>query len=174
MSCPAAPAISCRPTSVEPVKLILRQMGFSSSSAAISRGPADHELEHAGRQAHLVDRLGEHHGAQRRSAGRLEDHRAAGGQRRGHLAHGQDQGKIPGRNCPHHADRRAEHQVPLAGHLVRHHAAIGPAGLAGKPAQVVDGHGHFGPALRQRLAVFQGDRAGDFFAAVVAGRRRFC
>jgi hypothetical protein len=45
----AAAAVSCLPTGVEPVKVILRTSGFSVSSAPISRAAPCHHVEDAGR-----------------------------------------------------------------------------------------------------------------------------
>jgi len=130
-------------------------------------GPAHDHLEHARRQPGLVSRLGQGDRGQRRGAGGFEDHRAPGGQGGGHLADREHQGEIPGGSRPHHPDRRSDHQVPPGGGLRRHDPAVGPRGFAGKPPQVIDAHGHLGPALRQRLAVLHGDDAGDLIGTAL-------
>lgn len=51
--------------------------------------------------------------------------------------------------------------------LMRDDAAIAAPGLFGEPMQMVHRHVHFVDALRQRLAVFQGNGAGDFIPAAL-------
>ena len=55
--------------------------------------------------------------------------------------------------------------MPFAFHLVGHDAAIGATRLLGEPAQMVYGHGHFGLALSERLAVLHRQRSGNFVPA---------
>ena len=50
---------------------------------------------------------------------------------------------------------------------MRNQPPVSAAALFGKPAQVIFGHAHLALALRQRLAVFQRDDAGDFVCALV-------
>src|SRR3954463_766839 len=92
LTCSAQPRSSCLPTSVEPVKLILRQTGFSRNSSAISwAGPMTRVatpgggpvagVAQAGGQAGLGQALEPLDQAQGRLAGRPADDGAAGRQR---------------------------------------------------------------------------------------------
>ncbi len=71
---------------------------------------ADHQVEHTGGQAHLVDDLGEDVGVERGDLRRLEHDGAAGGQCRGHLADDQVQRVVPRRDGTDDADGLADHQ----------------------------------------------------------------
>ena len=73
----AAPAMTCRPTSVEPVKPILRTSGCSTSRQPDDRALADDDVEHALGDPGLERQLAEPHRRQRRQLGGLEHHRVA-------------------------------------------------------------------------------------------------
>ena len=66
---------------------------------------AGDQVEHAGRQADLVDDLGEDEGAERRDLARLEDDRATRRQRRGHLGGDLVERVVPGGDGADDADR---------------------------------------------------------------------
>ena len=66
---------------------------------------AGDDVEHARGQPDLGRDLSEGQRCQRRLAGRFEDHRIAGRERRSHFPHRQQQGKIPGHDRSHDAER---------------------------------------------------------------------
>jgi hypothetical protein len=63
--------------------------------------------------------------------------------------------------------------VALAIHLMRDDAAVGATPLFREPAQVIHGHRNLADALRERLAVFQRDRPGNFIPALFEDVRDF-
>ena len=101
----AAPRISCLPTSVEPVKLILRHDRVFQELVGDLLGRADDEVGDARRQPGVDQALEDLDQAQRRLAGRLADDRAAGGQGRGDLARLQRDREVPRADGADDADR---------------------------------------------------------------------
>ena len=96
---------------VEPVKLIRRTCGLSTSSSPI--GPASprrvrHDVEDARRQARLGEDLAPQQAADvRRLLGRLQDDGVPEDERRGDRAGREDQRRVPRRDRADHADRPA-------------------------------------------------------------------
>jgi hypothetical protein len=72
---------------------------------------ARHEVEDPGREAGVVDDLGQDEGVQGRHFRRLEHHGAAGGQRRGHLGHDLVERVVPGGDGADDPDRLLHHQA---------------------------------------------------------------
>ena len=82
LTVPAHFAISCLPTSVEPVKVSLRTVGFVASSSPTTAAVPGTTLKTPGGQARALGELGQRERRERRRARRLQHHRAAGGERR--------------------------------------------------------------------------------------------
>ena len=55
--------------------------------------------------------------------------------------------------------------MALPGGLRRDDPTVGTPGLLGKPVEVVDRHGDLSQALRKRLAILEGDGAGNLLAS---------
>ena len=76
----AASAARCLPTGIEPVNEIVPHFIFGNEMFGDGRRHAEHEIEHAGRQAR-VGKAAHHFDARaRRFLGRLENERTAGGE----------------------------------------------------------------------------------------------
>ena len=110
----AAPRISCLPTSVEPVKLILRHDRVLEERVGDLLGRADDQVGDARRQAGVDQALEHLDQAQRRLAGGLADDGAAGGQGRGDLAACSVTGKFHGLIAPTTPTGCLMRHVPLA------------------------------------------------------------
>ncbi|MCY1257796.1 hypothetical protein D9M70_59930 [compost metagenome] len=135
--------------------------------ASVEAGAGDH-VEYPGRVAGFQHQFGQLEGGQRGFVGGLEYHGAAGGQCRAEFPAGQQQGKVPGDDGAHHADRLA---ADVAVELVIGHqrqgrvdgGAFDLGGPAGHVAEEVDGQlhvhdlGHGGA-----LAVVQAFQLGQF------------
>ena len=78
----AAPAAIERPTSVEPVNAILRDVGVLDQALPARAPGPDDDVDDALGQARLERELGEAQRGQRRQLGRLEHDRVAGRERR--------------------------------------------------------------------------------------------
>ena len=166
-TCRAHPAMIERPTSVDPVKTILRTARVVDQPlpdhAALARQHGEHPL----RQARLQGQLADPHRGQRGGLGGLGHDGAARGQR-GRHAPGQDRHReVPRHDQAHHADRLVERDVQPAGHrdlladepfrrrgVVQQHVAD----LAGLPARGPDrvaGAGHLQPGQLLEMLVHQ-------------------
>ena len=95
---------------VEPVNETMSTPGCAAIASPTTGPVPGDEVEHAGRQADLVDDLGEDERVQRRDLARLEHHRAAGGQRRRDLRGDLVQRVVPRRDRADDADRLAHDQ----------------------------------------------------------------
>ena len=102
---PAHCAISCLPTSVEPVNVNLRTSGLVVSSSPIGPDAPGHDRKHALRDAGALGELAQRERRERRHRRGLDHHRAAGGERRTRLARDHRVREIPGRHRRAHADR---------------------------------------------------------------------
>ena len=83
-------------------------VGMLGDRLADGRPVPRHEVEHAGRQADLVDDLGEDERIDRRDLARLEHHRAAGGHGVGGLRGDLVQRVVPRRDAADDTDRLAD------------------------------------------------------------------
>ncbi len=102
---PDASCMMRRPTSVEPVKAVLSTIMLeASSSPSVPPGPAE-DVDHARRQVDLGDQLGQLERGERGERRRLEHRAVAGGDRRGDLPGGHQQGEVPRHDAGGHADR---------------------------------------------------------------------
>ena len=115
---PASDA-SCLPTAVEPVKEIFRIVGVRDQIGADRRRVAEHQIEHAGRQASVGEGGDERSATGGRLLRALEDDRASRRQRGGNLAHRLVDRKIPGRERRDRADRLLDHQLRDVGGSAR-------------------------------------------------------
>ena len=148
----AQPRISCLPTSVEPVKLILRTDGVLQELVADLLGRADDQIgaRPAGKPASTRhSKTWMRH--KRRLAGRLADDGAAGGESRGDLAGLQRDREIPRADGADHADGMLDGHVPLARRRVGDDLAVGALALLGEPLEGIGGVQHFGPGLGNGL-----------------------
>ena len=113
---------------------------------------ARNDVEHAGREARLLDELGDLERRHRRLLGRLDDQRVAGRQSRTDLPRIEQDRRIPGQDGADHADRlpaRIGQRVRLEGNLL----ALDLVGGAGEEDQPIDGALHLADRVAQGLAV---------------------
>ena len=148
--------ISMRPTSVEPVNDSLRTVGIGAHLAADLGRLADHDVEHAGREAGAMRELGERQRRVRRGLGRLDHDGAAGRQRRRHLARDHRARKIPRRDRRAHADRLLDHDQPAIAADGRDHVAVDALAFLGEPLDVRGADGDFRARFGERLALLGG------------------
>ena len=116
---------------------------------------AEHQIQHAGRHARILEGAHDADGHRRRFFCRLDDDGATGGQCGGDLAHGKHCRKVPRRECRNRADRTLECGLQQARCAWRRQPAKGPRGFFRTP---LDGFQHavdFTGGIGQRLAVVQ-------------------
>jgi hypothetical protein len=117
---PAPTACTRLPAAVEPVNDTMSTSGCAAS-ASPTTGPRRDEVEHARRQPHLLEHLGQRERRQRRHLAGLEHDGAPGRQRRGDLGHDLVQRVVPRRDGADDADRLLDDQrvadllVPVVG-----------------------------------------------------------
>ncbi len=155
----AACSIRILPTSVEPVKVIMRTSGFDVISVPTGTGSLRrHDVEHALGEARALGKLGQRQRRQRRVLGRLDDHRAARGERRRHLARDHGVGKIPRRDRRHDADRLL-HDDDARVRLVRgDRLAVDALGLLGEQLDEAGAVDDLALGLGERLALLLGEQ----------------
>jgi hypothetical protein len=115
-------------------------------------------------KAGIMEGAGDVQRTGRRFLGGLEDDRTTGRQSPGDLAGRLAHGEVPRRERRHRADRLVNDDVTDV-RRAGNDAAIGPHSLAGIPFEELAATLHFKPCLRDRLAMLQRDRAGDFLGA---------
>ena len=94
---PAAPRITCCPTSVEPVKPIFATSGMLDQPLPDDRALADDDVDDALGDARLERELAEPQRRERRQLGRLEHDGVAAGERRPELPRGDVEREVPRR-----------------------------------------------------------------------------
>ena len=112
----AQPAMTCLPTSVEPVKQTLRTLGWVDEPPADDRALTDHHLEHVLGEPARPGQLGQLHGGQGGQAGRLQHDGVAGRERRGEAPRGDRHREVPRDDQPDDAQRLLERHVDPARH----------------------------------------------------------
>ncbi len=103
-----------------------------------------HDVDHTGREAHLLNQFGQPDRRQRRQLGRFEHDGAAHRQRRSDLGNLHRQRKIPRCNRTHHPDRFPQRISMMIGRGQCRCLAIDLAGPAGVVAQTLRRPGHGG------------------------------
>jgi hypothetical protein len=111
------------------------------------------------------DAPGESDGAKRRLAGWLQDNGASGGKAGRHFPHRQNERKIPWTDRSDDPNGGLEHEMSLAFNLGGNDSTITAARFLSEPSQVINRHGDFSGALRERFSILQGDRVGNFISA---------
>ena len=106
----AASWLIAAPVAVEPVNETRSTSGWAARAAPATGSGAGDQVDHAGRQAGLVDGVEEQVGGQRGELGRFEDHRAAGGERGGDLGDDLVQRVVPRRDRADDAGGLADDQ----------------------------------------------------------------
>ena len=136
-------------------------VGVGGDRLADDRAEAGHEVEHAGRQADLVDDLGEDERVDRGDLARLEHDGAAGGHRVGDLGGDLVQRVVPRGDAADDADRLA-HDQRVADRLLE----LVALGEGGRLVEAVDRQADL-HELRQPLrhAGLLGDGGGDLVHA---------
>jgi hypothetical protein len=132
----------------------------------------EHQIEHAGRQAGIGQRLHQGGAAGRRFLRPLENDRAAGRQRGSHLAGRLVDGKIPGREGGDRPDRLLRDDLLHRVAARRDEPPIGAPRLLGEPVENVGAADHLPLGLGLRLAVLAGQDGrdgGGTFAQEIAG-----
>ena len=160
-------AISRRPTSVEPVKDILRRRWSAISGLIVS--PDDDAVMRLstppGRPGLLQD-LGQRQHRQRRLLCGLDHHRAAGGDRRADLARAHRQREVPGGDHQARPDgllHRQDAPGAVGGDRV---AAVDADRLLREPAEELGRVGDLAQRLLDRLAHLQGHEEGQLILAL--------
>ena len=150
------------PTADEPVKPTLstsRSSSARSSPRERRRAVGLDEVQHALRHAAGVQEL-RHRAADRRAVlGRLPDDRVAAQDRRHEVPRRHRAGEVAGGDDRRDADRRAEREQLLVGHLGRDRLAVQPAALAEEEVARVDDLLDLAERLRVRLADLARDQA---------------
>ncbi len=146
----AAPRITPRPTSVEPVKPIFATSGCSTSRWPTTRALADEDVDDAFGDAGLEDELGEPERGERRQLGGLEDDGVAAGERRAELPGGDVEREVPRDDQPDDAERLAEGHVDAAGDGDR--LAVVLVDRAGVEVEDVGDHADLAARAGDRLA----------------------
>ena len=111
----AARMIDC-PAATEAVAVIMRTSGMGGERRAGFRPRSRQVVEHAGRQARVVETLHDEADGERRFVRRLDDQRAARRERRADLPGVDVDGIVPGRDRADDADRRRDDE---AAHVAR-------------------------------------------------------
>ena len=129
-------------------------------------GPrARDQVEHTIRETGLLDELDQLIGGSRGIARRLDHDRAAGGQSRRDFASGLRQGKVPGRDHPHHAHRLLD-EVDHGAAGQREAFAIELAREPGVKLEDVGGGSDVGHRLPHRHADFEAHDPGQTVGVV--------
>ena len=110
----AAPCITCRPTSVDPVKPIFATSGMLDKPRAHDRALADEHVHNPLGDAGLEHELRQANRRERRQLGGLEHDRVATGERRPELPGGDVEREVPGDDQPDDAERFPERHVDAA------------------------------------------------------------
>ena len=149
------------PARVDPVNDTMSTSGCEAMASPTTGPDTGHEVEHAGREADVVEDLGQDEGVERRHLARLQHHGATRGQGRGHLGRDLVQRVVPRGDGTHHADGLADDErvadLFLEGEL---------GGELGGGGEAHHGQPHL-DEVRQREghADFLGDQRGDLRGA---------
>ena len=144
---------------------LLHDLGRDQVLGHIGRH-AEHQIEHARRQAGVGEAFHQLDAAARRFFRGLDDERAAGGERAGDLADRRQRREIPRREGRDHADRLLQHELAHALLAARDDAAIGAAAFLGVPVDDVGAGQHLGARLDIDLALLLGLHLGDVIVAL--------
>ena len=131
------------------------------------RASAQHQVEHAGWQTRVDERLQQVHRRERHELGRLPDHGIAIRQRRRDLPGRDRDRKIPRRDRRDDADGLAARVEEHPGRVARIRFAVRLERLAGEVAQDLHGAPRLANALGERLALFAGQVAADVGGALL-------
>ena len=127
---------------------------------------AEHEIEHARRQAGIGEAFDQLDAAARRLFRSLDDDRAAGGERAGDLADRRQRREIPRRERGNHTDRLLQHDLAHALLAPGDDAAIGTAALLGVPVDDVGAGQDLGARLDIDLALLLRLHLGNVIVAL--------
>ena len=130
----AQPAMIRVPTSVEPVKQILRTAGWVTNRSPTTLPCPGSTVNTPSGRPGLEGQLGQAQRGQRGQLGGLEHHGVAGGERRGEAPAGDRHREVPRHDHADHAERLVEGDVQAAGHRDL------PAGQPLRRARVVVEH----------------------------------
>jgi hypothetical protein len=127
---------------------------------------AEHDLQHAFRQARVVQSARQSQCRGRTLLARLDDHAAAGSQRGGQLACRCDRREVPWRESGHRTDRLALDELQHTGTVGGDDPSVDAPGFFGKPLEIIGGAQHLVAAFQQRLAFLQRHHGGDMFGPI--------
>ncbi len=153
--------IRMRPTSVEPVKVILRTCRLSVNAPPISAAEPVTTLKTPRGYAGLVGQGRQGQGRERRLGRRFQDHRAARGEGGPRLAGHHRRREVPGRDGAAHPYRLLEDQDALVGLVRWDHVAIDPLGLLGEPLQERRAERDLGLRLGERFPLLRRHEPGQ-------------
>ena len=158
------------PTADDPVKPTL-STSFSSSARSRpsnARGAVRlHEVQHAVGQAARDEQARQRVARRRRVLGGLPDDRVAAQDRRHEIPGGHGHREVAGGDDRRHADRRAEREELLVGHLARHGLPVQAAALGEEEVAGVDDLLHLAERLGIRLADLARDEPGERLLVVL-------
>ena len=120
-----------------------------------------HQVDHAGREAGLRDQVHHSRLAERGLRRRLDDVGVAGGQRVGGEPEGHHRGEVEGTDLDEDAHRLADQGFVDAGGDVGREVAHLQRGNPGRDLDVFQGSDQLAARFFQRLAVLDGDGAGQ-------------
>ena len=181
--CSAQPAMTARPTSVEPVKHTLRTAGWDTKRSPTTLPLPGRICRTPSGRPGFERQLADAQRAERGQLGRLEDDGVAGGQRRREAPAGDGHGEVPGHDHAHDTQRLVERDVDATGNRdlptalalgcggveldhVAHVARL-PAGVADHVARI--GHLECGELLG--VGVHGGGEAAEQAGPVARGHR---
>ncbi len=144
---------------------LLHGLGRNQMFGHIGRH-AEHQIEHARRQAGVGEAFHQLDAAARRFFRGLDDDRATGGKRAGDLAHRRQRREIPRRESRNDADRLLQHDLAHALLPAWHNAAISPSAFFGIPVDDVGAGENFRARLRINLALLLGHHLGNVVVAL--------
>jgi hypothetical protein len=119
------------------------------------------DVEHARREADLLERGGQRQHGQRRQLGGLDDHRAAGRDGGPDLAGAHGEREVPRGDEQAGTDRLADRQQPAASGRRLHPAAVDADGLLGEPPEELRAVGDLPLRLLDRLAHLEAHQLGE-------------
>ena len=158
-------ALSCQPTSAEPVKVITATSGCSFQVGTITSGRPVTMFSQPARQSGLGHRLGEQARGQRRALRRLEYDRAARSQSRRDLVQHQVEREVERGDRRHHAvrlrDGETQRRDPGA---ISSNCTVSdgqPPGLLRRDPQGVDGAAHLDPGRGDGLSRLGAQQLGE-------------
>ena len=161
LTVPAQAAISCLPTSVEPVKVSLRTRGLAVSSPPMAPEEPVMTLKTPLGMPARAGELGERQGRVGGGARRLDHHGTAGSKGGSGLAGDHRRREVPGGDGGADADRFLDDHDALVGLVGGNHVAVDAFALLGEPLDEGGGVADLAAGFGERLALLGGHQHGE-------------